>query len=112
MTKTKLTIILLAVALVLSNVWWAYRVLDTGVSLTYMGVSLEDNEQALAQTIALLPVAGKHGVSRTEILAAARFPGDASVPFEKDGFVWTGKIGLKFNEWGQLVEVSRAWSPP
>ena len=40
---------------------------------------------------------------------AARLPGDTFEPFEKDGFVWIGRIGLKFNDRGQLIEVSRAW---
>jgi hypothetical protein len=111
-TRSTSAIVLLVLALVMSNLWWAYRLLDTGVTQTYMGAALDDNKQALAQTLALLPVVARPGVSRSEVLAAARSAEPSDVPFEKDGFVWVGKIGLKFNERGQLVEASRAWSPP
>ena len=93
MTRSKGAIVLLVVALVASNLWWAYRLLDTGVTQTYMGVAFDDNKQALAQTLALLPVVAR--------------PGERS-----SGRFWVGKIGLKFNERGQLIEASRAWSPP
>ncbi len=112
MTRSKGAIVLLVVTLVASNLWWAYRLLDTGVTQTYMGVALDDNKQALAQTLALLPVVARPGVSRSEVLAAARSAEPSAAPFEKDGFVWVGNVGLKFNERGQLVEASRAWSPP
>lgn len=112
MNGTKLIILLLAAALVASNVWWACNALDHGISLTYMGDALDDNKQALAQTLALLPVVARPGVSRAEIEAAARLPGQPDDSFEKDGFLWTGRIGLKFNQQGQLVEAERAWSPP
>ena len=112
MNKTKIIIIALIIAIVASNGWWAYRLLDTGVTLTYTGVSLEDNKQALSQALALLPVVAEQGVTREKIIRAAHLPGDKFEPFEKDGFVWVGKIGLKFNDRGQLVEASRAWSPP
>ncbi len=108
----RLTIVLLVIALVGSNAWWAYRTLDASVTQSYIGASLDDNKQALTQTLALLPVAARAGVSRSEILAAARLPGSEDEPYEKDGFVWVGKIGLKFHEQGQLTEATRAWEPP
>jgi hypothetical protein len=40
MNKTKIIIIALIVAIVASNGWWAYRLLDAGITLTYTGVSL------------------------------------------------------------------------
>jgi hypothetical protein len=107
-----MTIVLLVVALLGSNAWWAYRTLDAGVTQTHLGASLDDNKQALAQTLALLPVVARAGVSRSDVVAGARLPGSQDQPFEKDGFVWVGKIGLKFNEQGQLIEAARAWSPP
>jgi hypothetical protein len=32
-------------------------------------------------------------------------------PFEKDGFVWVGSLGLKFDESGRVVEAVPAWQP-
>lgn len=49
------------------------------------------------------------GISREESLAAARLQGDAVDAFEKHGFIWVGKIGLKFDAHGQLVAAARAW---
>jgi hypothetical protein len=112
MSKIKLTIVLLSIALVASNVWWACRLLDAGVTQTYLGVSLDDNKEALNQTLSLLPIVANPNASRAKIILAAQAPIKNSESYEKDGFVWIGKIGLKFNERGRLVEVSRAWSPP
>ena len=112
MTGSKLAIALLVAALLGSNLWWAFRLVDAGVTQTYTGVSLDDNKRALAQTLALLPVVARPGVSRAAVLAEARSAGPSADSFEKDGFVWVGSIGLKFNEQGQLIEASRAWSPP
>lgn len=112
MSRTRIGIISLAVALLLSNAWWAYHALDHGITLTYMGVSLDDNKEALSQTLAILPLVASENASRETVLAAARLPGDKSEAFEKDGFVWIGKIGLRFDSNGKLVEAQRAWDPP
>ena len=111
MGKAKITIAVLAIALVLSNVWWVYRLLDAGVTQTYMGANLEDHKHALTQSLTLLPVVARPGVTRKEILAAVRLPGDNLDSFEKDGFVWIGKIGLKFDAQGRLVAARRSWEP-
>jgi hypothetical protein len=112
MKKTKIIIIVLVLALVASNAWWAFHLIDAGVTQTYMGVSLEDNKEALSQALAILPAVAQKGATREKIISAALMKGDKTDVFEKDGFVWVRKIGLKFNQDGQLVEVSRAWSPP
>jgi hypothetical protein len=57
-------------------------------------------------------VVARAGVSQPEIIAAARLAGPQVEPFEKDGFLWVGKIGLRFDAQGRLVEVARAWSAP
>jgi hypothetical protein len=55
MSKTKITIIAPIIAIIASNVWWAYRLLDTGVTLTCTGLSLEEHKEALNQTLPRLP---------------------------------------------------------
>lgn len=112
MNKPRLTVIGLVVVLVASNAWWAYRLLDAGISQAYLGASLEDNKQALNQTLVLLPVVAQPGISKEKIISVARPASDSIAPFEKYGFVWVGKIGLKFNNQGKLVEAIRAWDPP
>jgi len=43
MRKTTIALSLLAVTLVVTNGWWAYRLLEAGVSYTDQGVSLEQS---------------------------------------------------------------------
>lgn len=109
MSNTNLKLAVLIAALVTSNLWWAYRVLDAGVSVTYREAV---NEQALAQALALLPAVARPDATRSEVEDAARAAAPSSDPFEANGFVWVGKIGLKFNKQGRLVEARRAWDPP
>ena len=110
--KKTLAIILLSVALVGSNVWWLMGAIDAGLSYTYLDVSFDANRKALAQTLALLPVVARCQASRDELMAAAKLPDEQFEPFEKDGFLFTGRIGIKFDDSGKLVEVVRAWDPP
>ena len=107
MNKTKITIIVLVATFVLSNAWLAFRLLDAGVTISYMQVSLDDNKKALGQTLALLPVVAQPGVTREDILSTAKLGSDKFDSFEKDGFLWIGSIGIKFSDSGQLVEVKK-----
>jgi hypothetical protein len=102
--KARITTVLLAAALLITNVWWAYRVLDAGVSQTYLRASHDTSAELLTQSLAVLQVVAKPQASRSEILKAAAVPGDTVGPFEKDGYVWVGQLGLQFNEQGRLVK--------
>ncbi len=110
MKRLVLVILALAAILVASNVWWAYRLIDAGVSATYREVSLENHRTALRQTLAIIPIAVRPGATQAEILRAAQKYGDSEV-FEKDGYTWVGQVGMKFDGAGHLVEVVPAWSP-
>ena len=112
MNKSRITIVSLAIALVASNVWWAFQVFDAGVTHTYMRASHESTSELLTQTLALLPVVVKPGATRSEVLSAAIVPGDSTPPFEKEGFVWVGGLGLQFNEQGQFVRAVAGSSAP
>jgi hypothetical protein len=113
MTRTTAVITVLAIVLIGSNAWWAYRMIDTGVSYTYQQDSLHMNQEALAQTLEVLKIATQPDSSREQVLAAAKKAARSQTEaFEKDGFVWVGSIGLRFSDAGRLVEVQRAWSPP
>lgn len=59
MNGAKIAIVSLVVALVASNGWWVYHALDHGITITYMGVALDDNKTALSQTLAILPVVAR-----------------------------------------------------
>jgi hypothetical protein len=105
-----LSIVLLAGALVVSNAWWFYQALDAGITATYRDVSFRDNEEALAQAIAVIPVAIRRDATREQVIAAATTAAKFSDSFEKDGYVWVGKIGLKFNDAGRLESVAKSWA--
>lgn len=111
MSKSRVTILALAILLVASNAWWAYHVLNAGVTATYREASFQENHEALAQALATLPAAARPGATRAQILEAARQAASSHDTFEKDGFTWVGRLGFKFNAAGGLVEVQPAWSP-
>ena len=104
MKKSALVIVLLLLALVGSNGWWAYRLLDAGVSYTYQGVTLEENHQALAQALAVIKAMAAQGASRPHVVAAAQRVCPSLEPFEKDGYLWVGRLGLRFDAADQLIE--------
>lgn len=109
MSKAGIAIVVLAAALMGSNAWWAFRLFDAGITQTYMSVNLNDHNQALTQALRLLPVVARSDVTREEVLAAARVPGGTDDAFEKEGFVWIGQLGLKFDAHGHLIEAKRTW---
>lgn len=111
MKKPTAILALLVFALVSTNAWWAYKALDAGVSSSYQRVSLEEHRQALSRTLAIINVAAPASATRGEIMAAARNAGPSSEPFEKDGYVWVGRLGLRFDRSGKLIEAVPSWSP-
>lgn len=106
MKRSTIVISLLAVALAASNAWWAYQFLDAGVSYTYQGASLEESQQALSQTLGIIEVTRSGDASRDQVVAAANKAWSSGEPFEKDGYLWVGRLGLRFSDNGQLVEVT------
>lgn len=104
MRKSRIAIALLLAGLVVSNGWWATRLFDAGLSHTYLSASMDSTSEVLAQTLAILPVVARPGASRSEVLAAARVRGDSGEPFEKNGRVWTGQLGLRFDENGRFID--------
>lgn len=116
MSKSGWVIAALVMLLVVTNACWAYRVLDKSVSLSYLRDSFLDNKIALAQTLAVLHETINPAATRQTIIDAALgargVPTYQPVPFEKEGFLYVGKIGLAFDEEGKLQGATRAWSPP
>lgn len=111
MKKSAIAIAVLSIALIGTNTWWAFKMLDAGISYTYQGVSLEDNQQALHQALAIIKVSAAAGASREQIVSAARGTRSNDEIFEKDGYLWVGRLGLRFNEAGQLLEAIPGYQP-
>ena len=106
----KVAIITLTVLFLGSNAWWIYRSLDQGVSLTYATVSLVDSNQALDQTISLIPLLSSGKTSREEIISHFQTNSGLQNGFEKDGMFWIGQVALKFDAQGKLIAIQRAWN--
>ena len=99
---------LLLVLLVVTNVWWLYQSIDSGVTEHYRTEELREHSEVLQQLQKLLPVV-KPSLSKTEIVSKAEMLYD-SESFEKDGCVWVGLLGLQFNEDDRLIHVSHIWN--
>lgn len=111
MKRSTVAIVLLSVALVGSNIWWAYGALDAGITYTYQQDSLQKSQEALKQALAVIK-ASAQGAKKGAVLAAAISNAEgATEPFEKGGYIWVGSIGLRFSQGGHLQEVVPSWSP-
>ena len=110
--KSSWIIVVLIALLIATNGWWAYNALDTGITYSYSQVSLDNNKEALAQSLAVIEAAAQADATKQSIIQAARAAGSNSEPFEKDGFVWIDSIGLKFDSAGHLTSAARSWNPP
>ena len=110
MSKSSIVIVLLLVALLASNAFWFYAAIDLGITATYRETVLEEHREALWQTLAMLPHVASDAAGREAVLAAAAQGGDEA--FEKEGFVWIGRLGLRFDPAGRLIEVVPTWDPP
>jgi hypothetical protein len=101
-SKAAIAISALVLTLVGSNLWWASRLLDAGITQTYARASQESTSELLIQTLAVLPVVAKAGASQAQVVEAARLANDRTEPYEKEGYVWVGQLGLKFSPQGQF----------
>lgn len=96
----------LTAALIGSNAWWAYHAVDAGITRTYADISATETRQALAQTQALVRTMAKGSYTKQTLIDAARQPVPEIEPFEKDGFIWIGQIGLKFDAAGTFLQLN------
>lgn len=104
-----LAIAALVFALVAIGGFWLYTAIDEGVTATHQGIALDDHARALRQLRAVTPVAARPDATREDVIAAARASEPDSEPFEKEGFLWIDRIGLRFDDAGRLVEVRPGW---
>jgi hypothetical protein len=105
MKHSRMGAIVLLVLLIVSNAWWAYRTLDNGITQTYLNDSLQHSSRGFNQAIVILPLVAR-GAGRDEIILAAMQASKLDSPaFEKDGYVFVGELGLKFDDSGKFVGV-------
>ncbi len=111
MKRSTIAILGLSVLLVASNVFWVYAFIDASVTYTYLQNSFENARGTALQALALLPEVARSSATRESAIEAARRVQPDSEPFEKEGFVWVGDIGLRFDSAGTLVEARAAVEP-
>jgi hypothetical protein len=111
MRKSTIAIVVLASALLVSNLYWLYYFIDAGVSYGYLADSHRVARDTARQALALLPVAATPDINREELIAAASKLDPQFEPFEKEGFAWVGAVGLRFDEDGRLVEARPSVEP-
>jgi hypothetical protein len=109
MKTSTVTIIALSSLLVFSNGWWIYSTLDQGISLTYLGVSLEDNQTALSQSLFLSKLLGEGRTAKADLVSEMEKKFVITDSFEKEGYVWVGKVGLRFDSRDRFIEARPAW---
>ena len=109
MNQTRVLIIVLSLALLASNAWWFYQALDAAVTASYREVSFQEHQEALTQALALIPVAARTDSTQTQVISAATGAAIHKQTFEKDGYLWGGRLGLRFGDNGRIAEVTPAW---
>lgn len=110
MRRTNILFAVLVLVLVASNGFWLYLTIDTAITMSYREDQCGREHRALEQLIAVLPVAARPEPDRAGIIAAARGTYSDDMIFEKEGLVWVGEIGLRFDPDNRLVEAQPSWS--
>ncbi len=100
----KLTIAVLVLLLVGTNAFWFYQIIDNGVSISYRDQNIFELNKTTAQLALTLTEIGGSIPKDEFISIASRYT--KFDPFEKDGCIWVGWLGLKFNEDGRLLYIS------
>ena len=99
--------IILGILLVLSNGWWLYQLLDQGVTQSYRDQQVYELEETRKQLMNMMPSIAEDLTKEKVVDIASQYSNTDK--FEKDGCIWVGWIGLKFNRTGKLESVSPVW---
>jgi hypothetical protein len=105
MSRSTAAIGVLVLALLASNAWWAYRSIDRGLSYSYLEASYSTTSELLKQTVAVVNVGLDTRPTREQAIRAAQLGDPTNNAYEKEGYVWVGQLGMKFNAQGQLTKV-------
>jgi hypothetical protein len=103
----KITTFVLIILLIGSNAWWLYSAINTGVTNMYKEQMIYERTEMLKQLISVTPELSS-AKSKNEIVSIVKKSTDLA-PFEKEGFVWVGWTGLKFDNEDKLVKVTPSW---
>ncbi|MEQ8269318.1 hypothetical protein [Algiphilus sp.] len=109
MNRSNLTTVLLVGGLIVSNAWWAFSALDSGVTYTYQQDQLQLERESVTQLLAVSNAIAGGATTKEELVVVASQTANTPLAFEKGGFVWVGAIGLRFDESGEIIELQKSW---
>lgn len=89
-----------------ANAWLTFRLVDAGITQTYMGDSIQKNRTALLQCIAVTNDFLASGARREALVEKAKTIGGVDFTFSNDGHFWVGPFGMHFDEDGRLISVA------
>ena len=111
MKRSTVAIVALSVAFVATNLWWIYGAINSAYAAADRLSQYQMEHEALAQTLAILPVVARTDSTPAEVIAAASKAATSKDSFQKDGLTWIGELGLRFADGGRLSAVEPAWQP-
>jgi len=97
-------IILLTALLVISNAYWVFVMIDTGITMTYREASFELTEKKSEQAIRLANL-NLIGMGADEALALIGTDVYDLEPFEKEGCLYAGQVCLRLDENRVIVKI-------
>ena len=103
--KFKLTIIFLILALVVTNAYWLFAIVDQGVTLTYTEDSFETAQKQYEQTVILANLQ-LIGSSAEEAMKKIGKDVYGLEPFIKEGCLWAGEVCLLLED-GRVSRIGR-----
>ncbi len=106
----KWVVAVLLVLLVWSNGYWVYHYVDFGVTLSYVDQQRYDNNETRKQLMAMLPEIAVNLGEDQVVQIANKYHDFEGGFYEKDGCIWVGWLGLKFDSRGKLLSVSPSWA--
>ena len=104
----KIAIVILSVALIASNAYWVYQLIDVGVTLSYRDQQTYELDETRKQLMAMIPEVAINAKKEEIIASASKYTDEEA--FEKEGCTWVGWLGLKFDGNNKLKSVSPSWS--
>ena len=100
-------LILLALAASLArNAWLTFRLVNAGVTQTYLEGGIQENRMALLQCVAVTNAFLDSGARREELIAKAKAVSGIDSSLANDGHFWVGPFGMDFDKEGNLISVA------
>lgn len=99
----KITIGVLGILLLLTNVWWLYGAIDSGVTQKYEDQEIYELRNSNKQAVGMLREA-LIGRKKGDVKSIAEKFSDLK-SYEKEGCLWVGWYGFKFSESDELVGI-------